>query len=398
MHESKGEFSHVKTCMLESDNFVIILTEGLWLMGDFIYQSCGERGNQKVVGSVLPTRGYRHGYVFPLILLATMAVGMFIITMTQFQSSNRLKYQHLNDYQTAFNIAYSALVEVLADIQTKQWSNRSFKSKPLDRSAALFGGNFEMRVENHATVEFAFNVKIRVTYKSKRHLFYWRLVYNPNILDFTRLFVPVYYEDFTDPAAVPSDLDEQVDKLIRQREENQPKVREIAKVIKDAPKVADALKKVGISPDGTKQANKPRPEGPNIIVPETDLPLKKISELVAAITPAQTHVIKNFNFAIAAESLNNDQKELLVALAEVLQNRPSLRLELHGHCDAVGDAAYNLQLSIDRANSVKTYLVLLGIDASRLTVKGFGETRPIASNDTEAGKQKNRRVEFIMNG
>ena len=366
-------------------------------MGSRLKYSCSESNNRKVVIQISPVKDFRRGYVFPLVLLATMAIGMFIITMTQFQSSNRLKYQHLNDYQTAFNIAYSALVEVLADIQTKQWSNRSFKSKPIDKSATLFEGNFEMRVENHASVEFAFNVKIRVTYKNKRHLFYWRLVYNPNLLDFTRLFVPVYYEDFSDPAAVPSDLDELVDKKIKQREDNQPKVNEIARVVKEAPKVAEALKKVGIDPEGAKQVDQQRPDGPKIDIPKADLPLTKISQLVSTVTPEKTHLIKNFYFDVAVQSLSDDQKELLEALAGVLQNRPALRIELHGHCDAVGDAAYNLQLSIDRANSVKTFLVLLGIDASRLTVKGFGETKPIADNTTEAGKQKNRRVEFIIN-
>ncbi len=339
----------------------------------------------------------RRGYVFPLILFATLAVGMFIVSITQFQSANRLKYQHLNDYQSSFNIGYSALVEILADIQAKQWSNRSFKSGPVDKSASLFGGKFELRVADHDTDEFTFNVKIRVTYKNKRHLFYWRLIYNPNLLDFTRLFVPVYYEDFSDPAAVPSDLDEIVDKKIKQRDDNLPRLREIAALVKPAPTVEEALKKVGINPGGVKQADQPRPDGPKISIPVTDMPLSKITQLVSKITPEATYVIKDFRFAIDVQTLDSNQKQLLEALAEVLQSRPGMKIELRGHSDAIGDAAYNLALSIDRAESVKTYLVLLGVAPERLSVKGFGETRPIASNSTDAGKKKNRRVEFVLN-
>jgi len=168
------------------------------------------------------------GYIFPMILFASLAVGLLVLTLTQFQSSNRLKYQHLNDYQAAFNIAYSALVEVLADIQSRQWSNRSFKSGPKDRSENLFGGSYNLRVEDHASVEFMFNVKVRVKFKEKSHLFYWRMQYNPSLLDFTNLFIPVYYEEYGDPANAPSDIDSIVDEIIQKRNDNLPKVEEIA--------------------------------------------------------------------------------------------------------------------------------------------------------------------------
>lgn len=67
---------------------------------------------------------------------------------------------------------------------------------------------------------------------------------------------------------------------------------------------------------------------------------------------------------------------------------------LEGHASAEGTEEYNMQLSVDRANSVKTYLVNSGVDASKISTKGFGETRPVTSNATEAGRSKNRRVEI----
>ena len=73
------------------------------------------------------------------------------------------------------------------------------------------------------------------------------------------------------------------------------------------------------------------------------------------------------------------------------------RVTVAGHASSEGTAAYNMKLSKDRANSVKTYLVNSGVNASQVTAKGFGEANPIASNDTEEGRIQNRRVESSRN-
>ena len=69
-----------------------------------------------------------------------------------------------------------------------------------------------------------------------------------------------------------------------------------------------------------------------------------------------------------------------------------------GYTDNVGDAKANLRLSRARANSVKVFLVKRGVNAKRLIARGYGETKPIAPNTTEAGRQKNRRIEFTVLG
>jgi outer membrane protein OmpA-like peptidoglycan-associated protein len=336
------------------------------------------------------------GYIFPMILFASLAVGLLVLTLAQFQSSNRQKYQHLNDYQAAFNIAYSALVEVLADVQSRQWSNRSFKAGPKDLSANLFGGSYNLRVEDHASIEFMFNVKIRVKFKEKSHLFYWRMQYNPSLLDFTNLFIPVYYEEYGDPANVPSDIDSKVDDIMQRRKDNQPKVEEIADRLRTGDTVKEALEVVGIDPGGVNQADLPRPGIDTITMPPINLPLKPVSTLISAVDPAASHVIKSFQFGTEVSALTEAQKELLNALADVLRDRPDTRIILRGHTDTVGDAAYNMQLSIERAESVADYLIGEGISSSRMTVRGYGETQPIASNETPEGKAKNRRVEFVL--
>lgn len=79
----------------------------------------------------------------------------------------------------------------------------------------------------------------------------------------------------------------------------------------------------------------------------------------------------------------------------VLQKNPSLKYEIDGHTDNSGTAQHNLELSQQRADAVKAQLISMGIDASRLTTKGFGDTKPISDNTTPEGKANNRRVEFV---
>ena len=84
-------------------------------------------------------------------------------------------------------------------------------------------------------------------------------------------------------------------------------------------------------------------------------------------------------------------------VADFMKEFPDKTCEIGGHTDNIASAAYNQKLSEKRANSVRQYLIdKFGIDGSRLTAAGYGLTKPIASNDTEEGRQQNRRVEAIM--
>ncbi|MDG2344183.1 MAG: OmpA family protein [Flavobacteriales bacterium] len=79
-----------------------------------------------------------------------------------------------------------------------------------------------------------------------------------------------------------------------------------------------------------------------------------------------------------------------------LNERKQLSVEIRGHTDNVGSESINLTLSKNRAESVRKYLIEKGIDPKRISAKGFGESNPIESNDTEEGRQKNRRTELIV--
>jgi OOP family OmpA-OmpF porin len=113
---------------------------------------------------------------------------------------------------------------------------------------------------------------------------------------------------------------------------------------------------------------------------------------------AQKVVLKGVTFVPGSAELTPDAKKVLDEAYDALAGQTTLRVELGGHTDSVGDDKLNLSLSQRRADSVKKYLAGKGIAASRLEAKGYGETQPIADNKTKAGRQENRRVEFkILN-
>ncbi|MCD4682013.1 MAG: OmpA family protein, partial [Bacteroidales bacterium] len=93
-------------------------------------------------------------------------------------------------------------------------------------------------------------------------------------------------------------------------------------------------------------------------------------------------------------TLRSESANELDRLVKMLIDVPTMKIEISGHTDNVGSDNYNKQLSEDRAKAVVDYLIEKGIDQDRLTYAGYGETQPIADNDTEEGRQVNRRTEF----
>ena len=103
-------------------------------------------------------------------------------------------------------------------------------------------------------------------------------------------------------------------------------------------------------------------------------------------------------FDTGKHSLRPGAREKLARVAGIISAYPGLRLEVEGHTDSVGGDDYNQQLSEQRASSVRDYLTQAGIPMNSVTAKGFGKTLPVASNNTTAGRQQNRRVELVVSG
>jgi OOP family OmpA-OmpF porin len=106
-------------------------------------------------------------------------------------------------------------------------------------------------------------------------------------------------------------------------------------------------------------------------------------------------VTHGINFDIDKATIKPESMGTLNMIVKVMTDNPDIKFEVDGHTDNTGTAEHNLTLSQQRADAVRNQLIKMGIDASRLTSKGFGDTKPISDNNTLEGRANNRRVEFV---
>ena len=117
---------------------------------------------------------------------------------------------------------------------------------------------------------------------------------------------------------------------------------------------------------------------------------------VVPVEVGQSIRLNNIFFDFAKATLREDSFHELDRILPYFEKFANLKIGLGGHTDSVGSDAANQKLSEDRAKSVRDYLVSKGINADKIEVTGYGESVPVASNDTDEGRQLNRRVEFII--
>ncbi|HKL18998.1 MAG TPA: OmpA family protein, partial [Halalkalibaculum sp.] len=108
------------------------------------------------------------------------------------------------------------------------------------------------------------------------------------------------------------------------------------------------------------------------------------------------NIIESLQFGVNSSNIDPASYDELQRLAQIMQEDTELRLIIRGHTDNTGSSNANLELSIDRANAVKDFLVKQGVSNDRIAAFGYGETRPIASNETQEGREENRRVELDL--
>ncbi|WP_343604020.1 OmpA family protein [Fluviicola sp.] len=108
--------------------------------------------------------------------------------------------------------------------------------------------------------------------------------------------------------------------------------------------------------------------------------------------------LRNIFFDVNKATLRPESNAELERLVQLMKDVPSLKIEISGHTDNTGSATLNETLSQQRAEAVVSYLTQKGVSASRMTAKGYGSSKPIASNNSEDGKQQNRRTEFEIKG
>ena len=118
-------------------------------------------------------------------------------------------------------------------------------------------------------------------------------------------------------------------------------------------------------------------------------------DIYKEVTTDNKIVTHGILFDVDKATIKPESMGTINSIYKLLVATPSLKFEIDGHTDNTGNAPHNLTLSQQRADAVRFQLITMGIDASRLTTKGFGDTRPISPNDTPENKANNRRVEFV---
>lgn len=131
------------------------------------------------------------------------------------------------------------------------------------------------------------------------------------------------------------------------------------------------------------------PDLPKTSVVQTHAEVKKVEV-------GKSFDLHDIYFATNSYVLTDDSKMLIKLFMEFLKENPQIKVEIQGHTDNIGKDKENQVLSENRAKGVYNYLVNNGIDPSRVTFKGYGPSRPVASNETEAGRAKNRRTVFVI--
>lgn len=189
--------------------------------------------------------------------------------------------------------------------------------------------------------------------------------------------VAMMYDELKDPS-----LRQEVEAL-KNRVSNVEKSVEDLKKDSDGDGVSDQFDKCAGTPAGTK-------------VDGSGCPLPVPAPVTTTAPVSNVTGFETIQFEFNSSVLKTEAYPVLDKLSSVLRENGG-KVTSKGYASSEGTAAYNMKLSKDRANSVKTYLVNSGVNASQVTVKGLGEANPIASNDTEEGRIQNRRVETSRN-
>ena len=154
------------------------------------------------------------------------------------------------------------------------------------------------------------------------------------------------------------------------------------------------VRKTPTEPEVQKVPDRPAVEAkPDGRLEEVRLRAESASRL-AALT---AFVGENIHFAFDSSLLSDQARQTLIGKAKYLRTNPDITVTVEGHCDDRGTNAYNIALGERRAESVKMFLVDLGIGTNRLNTVSYGEERPIATEHDEASWAENRRAQFVVN-
>jgi outer membrane protein OmpA-like peptidoglycan-associated protein len=169
------------------------------------------------------------------------------------------------------------------------------------------------------------------------------------------------------------------------------------KGFKDGGKLPTPPPRKSVPEDSVLIASKPQQTQATEQVPADQTAAPVIVQKPAEIEKADSLIVlSEVLFEVNSFKLNPDLFPKLDSIVMFMEKNPSTRIEISGHTDNTGREAHNLRLSENRADAVAEYVVDKGIETSRVSFNGYGSSRPIAENETESGRRKNRRVEILI--
>lgn len=215
------------------------------------------------------------GFVYLLIILAVLAVSVFLLTVGNLNDSFRQQVNHVAHKDVAFEMAYSVLSGIMARIYTNPWSDRFFAAGPVSvMNKSILDSKYDFLVEDSPGRDHQFDAYIRIDLLGKKRLFFWRVGYHDNILEVSRHFSKIFFTTIDEnkfPSGSGNRISDEVDKILENREKNREKAELTSKVLKGSNNSKDIAELI----------NAPTPKFPDNDFPDFNPISPKAPEIVS---------------------------------------------------------------------------------------------------------------------
>lgn len=363
----------------------------------------------------------KRGYVLFLVIFAAISLAFFVISVGSMNRGLRSQVTHTKQMQHSFQIGYSGFQRVVGRLFLKPWEERFCKGTPVAESGfSLYEGTYETYVADVAGVPNQVDIYVRVRLDGVVRSYVWRIEHIPALLD-SAYYRTIYFgeppsNDF--PSGSTPSYSQVINDLVTKRKLNQPAAEDARTKIAGVNTVKDVAVVLGaptpvIPASNSLPIDHPTAPAPTVTVPGVtappasdnfvneptpNKPFRTSSDITRLLNQKGRVRLQRVGFAPETANILTESFPVLEEILAALKKDPSLKLSVEGHvADPPGPATPGRaeSLSRERAQAVVDWLISRGISSSRLKAIGYGATKPIASNATDEGLRRNRRVELV---
>lgn len=363
----------------------------------------------------------KRGYVLFLVIFTAISLAFFVISVGSMNRGFRSQVTHTKQMQQSFQIAYSGFQQVVGRLFLKPWEERFCRAGPVAESGfSLYGGTYETYVVDVAAVPNQVDIYIRVRLEGTVRSYVWRIEHIPSLLD-SAYYRTIYFgeppvESF--PSGSTPSYSQTITDLVNKRKLNQPMAEDARAKIAGVNTVKDVAVVLGapapvIPASNSLPIDHPAAAAPTVTVPgvaappaadsfvtdpKAKQPHRTSTEITNILGKSGRVRLPRVNFVPESNQILPDSFPALEEILIVMKDAPNAKFVIEGHVanppgeDIPGRAQ---ALSDQRAQAVVDWLVSRGVSSSRLQAVGKGNTVAIASNATDEGRRRNRRVEVV---